>query len=93
VHGFAGVDDYWTRASSKPWLRHVAVPTLMINARDDPFLPRHALPDADEVSPAVALDFPDGGGHASFVHDRFPGRLDWVPHRLLEFFGAQTGAS
>ncbi len=93
VHGFAGVDDYWTRASSKPWLRHVAVPTLMINARDDPFLPRHALPDADEVSPAVALDFPDGGGHASFVHNPFPGRLDWVPHRLLEFFGAQTRAS
>ena len=39
VHGFAGVDDYYTRASSKPWLTAIRVPTLLLNARDDPFLP------------------------------------------------------
>ncbi len=93
IHGFAGVDDYWTRSSSKPWLRHIAVPTLMINARNDPFLPQTALPDRENVSPAVTLDFPGGGGHASFVCGRFPGSLDWIPQRLLDFFGMRAGTS
>lgn len=91
VHGFASVDDYWTRASSKPWLRHIAVPTLMINACNDPFLPRRALPGRADISPAVTPDFPEGGGHAAFVDGPFPGRLDWMPHRLLDFFGAENG--
>jgi len=93
VHGFAGVDDYWTRSSSKPWLRDIAVPTLMINARNDPFLPPGALPAPENVSPAVTLDFPEGGGHASFVHGRIPGSLDWVPQRLLDFFSEQDVGS
>lgn len=88
VHGFAGVDDYWTRASSKPWLRHIAIPTLMINACNDPFLPRLALPRREDLSIEVTTDYPDGGGHAAFVHGGFPGRLDWVPQRILDFFGA-----
>ena len=91
LHGFAGVDDYWTRASSKPWLRHIAVPTLMINARNDPFLPRLALPRREDLSAAVTPDYPDGGGHAAFVHGGFPGRLDWVPHRILDFFASGNG--
>ena len=44
LHGFAGVDDYWTRASSKPWLAHIALPTLVLNARNDPFVPAASLP-------------------------------------------------
>jgi predicted alpha/beta-fold hydrolase len=88
LHGFAGVDDYWTRASSKPWLRHIAVPTLMINARDDPFLPCGALPAPHEVSPSVLLEQPDSGGHVGFISGHFPGNLQWVPRRILEFFSA-----
>ena len=87
LHGFAGVDDYWTRASSKQWLRHVAVPTLMINARNDPFLPASALPTAGEVSPAIMLEQPEAGGHAGFVSGPPPGHLHWLARRLLDFFG------
>ena len=47
LHGFAGADDYWTRASSKPWLASIAVPTLVINARNDPFVPAKSLPSRD----------------------------------------------
>ncbi|MBI4205842.1 MAG: alpha/beta fold hydrolase [Betaproteobacteria bacterium] len=86
LHGFQNTDDYWTRASSKPLLRRVGVPTLMINARNDPFLPQHALPQPHEVSRHVALEFPATGGHAGFVSGRFPGHLNWLPRRLLEFF-------
>jgi len=86
LHGFRDTDDYWTRASAKPLLRSITVPTLMVNARNDPFLPREALPRADEVSPAVELDFPEGGGHVGFASGPFPGNLQWLPRRILDFF-------
>lgn len=90
LHGFVDVDDYWTRASSKPLLRRISVPTLMVNARNDPFLPQHALPHPHEVSQHVSLDYPAAGGHAGFVSGAFPGNLDWLPRRVLEFFGASA---
>ncbi|HUL55499.1 MAG TPA: hydrolase [Usitatibacter sp.] len=86
LHGFRDTDDYWTRASSKPWLASIRVPTLVLNARDDPFLPERALPSSGEVSPAVTLEFTDGGGHVGFVSGPFPGNIDWLPRRLLHFF-------
>lgn len=88
LHGFADANDYWTRASSKPWLRHIAVPTLMINARNDPFLPAAAMPGPAEVAPAVVLEQPEEGGHVGFVSGPFPGHLGWLPRRILDFFGA-----
>ena len=88
VHGFRDTDDYWTRASSKPWLARIAVPTLVLNARNDPFLPEHALPRPSEVSSHVALEFPAQGGHVGFCTGPFPGRITWLPRRLLAFFGA-----
>lgn len=86
LHGFRDTDDYWTRASSKPDLRHIEVPTLLVHARNDPFLPGRYLPPATEVSASVTLELPDGGGHAGFASGRFPGHVDWLPERLLEFF-------
>jgi len=86
IHGFRDTDDYWTRASSKPWLARIEVPTLVLNARDDPFLPQEALPSQAEVSPSVTLEFTDRGGHVGFVSGPFPGNIDWLPQRILHFF-------
>jgi predicted alpha/beta-fold hydrolase len=86
LHGFRDTDDYWTRASAKPRLRSIHVPTLIANARNDPFLPAGALPRAGDVSDTVALDQPEDGGHVGFVSGRFPGSLAWMPARALEFF-------
>jgi predicted alpha/beta-fold hydrolase len=86
VHGFRDTDDYWTRASSKPWLGAIRVPTLVVNARDDPFLPESALPTEREVSDAVTLEFTSRGGHVGFVSGPFPGDIEWLPRRLLHFF-------
>jgi len=86
VHGFRDADDYWTRSSAKPWLAAIRVPTLVINARDDPFLPESALPTEREVSDAVTLEFTARGGHVGFVAGSFPGHLEWLPRRLLHFF-------
>lgn len=90
LHGFRDAEDYWRRASARPWLVRIAVPTLILNARNDPFLPAAALPGPDEVSAWVELDYPAEGGHVGFLSGPFPGRLDWLPQRLLTFFAADT---
>ena len=88
IHGFKDADDYWTRASSKPLLKHIRVPTLLLNAQNDPFLPLSALPTASEVSDSVTLDFPGSGGHVGFVDGNIPGHLEWLPQRILNYFAA-----
>jgi uncharacterized protein len=86
LHGFRDTDDYWTRASSKPLLRRIQVPTLVLNARNDPFLPEAALPGPSEVSGAVRLELTEEGGHAAFVSPPFPGDIGWMPGRVTAFF-------
>lgn len=89
LHGFRDADDYWQRAASKPGLAGIAVPTLIVHARNDPFLPGLYLPSLSDVSPSVELDLPAGGGHAGFACGPFPGNLDWLPQRLLDFFSSR----
>jgi predicted alpha/beta-fold hydrolase len=72
-------------------LSRITLPTLLINARNDPFLPEAALPRIDEVSPAVRCEFSAEGGHAGFVSGRFPGNLRWLPRRLISFFRETSG--
>ncbi|OZI31293.1 alpha/beta hydrolase [Bordetella genomosp. 10] len=89
MHGFRNALDYWTRASSKPWLSSIAVPTLVLNARNDPFFPEPALPGPADCSASVLLHQPATGGHAGFPTGAFPGHLGWLPQRLGRFF--ETG--
>jgi predicted alpha/beta-fold hydrolase len=86
LHGFRDVDDYWTRASAKPVLGGVRVPTLMLHALNDPFLPARALPAPDAVSAAVRLEYPAEGGHVGFMTDVPGSRPHWLPRRLMAFF-------
>ncbi|MEP7329606.1 MAG: alpha/beta fold hydrolase [Betaproteobacteria bacterium] len=88
LHDFADVDDYWTRGSSKQWLPGVGVPTLVLNARNDPFVPGVSLPAPEAVSSSVQLEQPATGGHAGFLDGRFPGRANWMPQRLTAFLAA-----
>jgi hypothetical protein len=90
IHGFAGADDYWRKASAKPWLKSIGVPALAVNARNDPFLPARHLPNSTEVSRYVRLEQPAEGGHVGFVSGPFPGNLDWLAQRLLHFFLFET---
>jgi uncharacterized protein len=86
LHGFCDADDYWTRSSSGPYLERIRVPTLLLNARNDPFLPEHRLLAASQkAAPCVVLEFPRTGGHAGFLVGPFPGRHYWLPRRLFEF--------
>jgi len=87
LHGFKDVMDYWSRAGSKPWLKQITLPTLVLNALNDPFVPGASLPGSLEVSAAVTLDQPATGGHVGFVGGRFPGSLAGFTNRLLNFLG------
>jgi predicted alpha/beta-fold hydrolase len=86
VHGFRDTDDYWTRASGKPWLRSVKVPHLVLNARNDPFVPAESLPAQAGVSKFVRLEQPLHGGHVGFARGWPLGNLDFLPERLFAFF-------
>lgn len=86
LHGFVDADDYWLKVSSKPWLKFIRVPTLVLNAKNDPFLPADALPGEDEVSGSVILEQPKTGGHVAFPSGPFPGNVRWLPQRLFQHF-------
>lgn len=86
MHGFKDATDYWQQSSSKPWLKNILTPTLVLNARNDPFLPEHVLPGPDYGSANVVFHQPAQGGHVGFVTGMWPGRLTWLPKRLAAFF-------
>jgi predicted alpha/beta-fold hydrolase len=83
LHGFDGAHDYWQRSSCRQFLGAIRVPTAIIHALNDPFLPVGALARQAEVSPQVTLDYHDEGGHVGFPTGAPPARLDWLPERIL----------
>jgi predicted alpha/beta-fold hydrolase len=88
VHGFAGVDDFWRRASSKPHLKSIRVPALVLNARNDPIIPEASLPRPSEVGAHVTLWQPDQGGHVGFVSGRCPGHVRAMPEAVCDWLAA-----
>jgi len=88
LHGYRNTDDYWDRASAKHVLPSIVVPTLVLNARNDPFLPAKHLPRS--AADAVLLEYPAHGGHVGFARGRPPGHLDWLPRRLVRFLNDQV---
>jgi predicted alpha/beta-fold hydrolase len=84
LHGFDGVDDYYARSSSRQYLRAITVPTLLLQAADDPFLPADGLPGSSELGPGVTLELARHGGHVGFVSGRNPLRPGyWLEPRIL----------
>ena len=86
LHGFAGVDDYYTRSSSRQYLRSIHTPTLVIHALDDPFMFPDVVPDSNEISPAIELQLSAKGGHVGFIQGTFPWRPDyWLEKRIPQY--------
>jgi uncharacterized protein len=86
LHGYRDTDDYWHRASAKHVLSDITIPTLVLNAKNDPFLPAHHLPRS--ASRYVTLEYPEHGGHVGFAVGGLPGRINWLPQRMLRFLEA-----
>lgn len=94
VHGFASAADYYERSSSIRYLRGIRVPTLLLSAEDDPFLPRAVLDDVRVIArevPSLHLEFVKRGGHVGFVSGRRPWRaVNYGEWRSVTFLAATT---
>jgi predicted alpha/beta-fold hydrolase len=96
VHGFAGASDYYTRSSSLGFLSRIRLPTLLLSAYDDPFLPREVL-DAVAVvarkNPRLTVEFHEHGGHVGFVSGRNPLHPHYfAEERTVAFLGEALDA-
>ncbi len=88
AHGFAGADDYYFRSSSLRVIDRIRVPTLIIHAEDDPFIPFSPLNDpAVTNNPYILLIAPKQGGHVAFLSAERNGDTDrfWSENRVIEF--------
>jgi predicted alpha/beta-fold hydrolase len=83
LHGFRNTEDYWRRASAKPLLNRIRIPALVLNARNDPFVPAASLPAATEVGSYVRLWQPLHGGHVGFAQGRMPGHVRAMPDLVV----------
>ncbi len=86
LYDFANVDDYYQRSSSRQFLQSIAIPTLLIQAQDDPFMTPEVIPELAELSSMVALEITPAGGHVGFVtgHNPFQPQY-WLEQRIPEF--------
>ena len=91
LHGFAGVDDYWCHASALPLLGGVALPTLLLMPRNDPFLTEACYPQLAQCPDTVTLETPVTGGHVGFSNDRGGAGDLWLPTRIINFFAQSLG--
>jgi uncharacterized protein len=90
LHGYAGTEDYWRRASAKPHLDAIRVPALVLNARNDPFVPVESLPRS-VAGGRVTLWQPADGGHVGFARGPFPGDVGALPEGVLAWMQAAAG--
>lgn len=91
IHGFADAEDYWARSSAGPLLSRVAVPALLLNARNDPLLDTPSFPEeVARSSPFLHLECPARGGHVGFL-DLRRGRQPWHEERIRAFLDDAGG--
>ena len=90
LHGFTDSADYYARASAKSQLARIRVPALVLNARNDPFLPASALPTQAEVGPSVTLWQPAHGGHVGFPAGAWPGHVQALPRQVMDWLAEQA---
>ena len=88
LHGFRDTDDYWRRGSAQPHLHLIRVPALVLNARNDPFVPADCLPRARDVGAFVTLWQPAHGGHVGFSGGRWPGHVHTLPEQVMGWMKA-----
>lgn len=85
LHGFRSTEDYWERASAKPHLKRIRIPALVLNARNDPFVPAASLPRPQDAGSYVTLWQPAQGGHVGFAQGRIPGHVFGMPEQVCNW--------
>ena len=94
LHGFASAEDYYARSSSRGFLLSIRVPTLLVHALDDPFLPPESLPvEAVRDSPWLEAAWTGRGGHVGFIGGT-PRRPDfWAERQAARYLAQRLAAA
>lgn len=89
LHGYASAEDYYRRCSSRFFLGTISVPTLLIQALNDPFVYPHSLPEQSELAPGTRFELHPGGGHVGFVEGSPFNPRFYLERRLPQWFAEQ----
>jgi len=90
LHGFSGADDYYTRSSSAQFIPAIRVPTLLLHAEDDPFLPIGAFPARQIVgNPVVTASLQKQGGHVGFIYGTPLTPRFWAEEQVAQYLASQ----
>ncbi|MDH5184160.1 MAG: hydrolase [Gammaproteobacteria bacterium] len=85
LHGFTGAMDYYQQNSSRQFLKSIRIPTLILHAKDDPFLLQEDIPETNELSDTVQLELSPHGGHVGFVGGTIFSPQYWLEPRIAAF--------
>jgi len=86
AHGFKNAEDYWAKSSSKPFLKNITIPTLILNSLDDTFLSDECYPyEIAEKHPLLFLETPKYGGHVGFNTQLIGKSGYWLEKRITSF--------
>lgn len=86
LHGFSNAEAYYTASSSRQYLSSIAVPTLLLQSKDDPFMTEDLLPTSKELSSQVEFELMEKGGHVGFISGPLPWRAQyWLDKRVPQY--------
>lgn len=89
IHGFDSADDYYARCSAMPMLQSIKSKTLVLHAKDDPFMTEAVIPSDNQLSQNVAYELSETGGHVGFLHGSPWAPKLWLQDRISAFLFEQ----
>ncbi len=90
INGFTSAQEYYTKSSSKQYLKDIQTPTLIIHAKDDPFMTPEVIPTDEEISRTVELEILEHGGHVGFISGTFFKPHYWLDTRIANYLLKQN---
>lgn len=86
LNGFKSAADYYEQCSSRQFIKDIRKTTLVLHAKDDPFMWEHSPPTEEELSPSVHLELSEAGGHVGFISGNIPFKAEyWLDQRIIEW--------
>lgn len=86
LHGFKSGKDYYQQCSSRQFIQKIKIPTLILHAKNDPFMYPETAPTVDELAESVELELSKTGGHVGFVSGKLPWKAQyWVDQRIVDW--------
>ncbi|MDF7679798.1 hydrolase [Enterobacteriaceae bacterium ESL0689] len=93
IHGFTDALDYYRQCSAMPRLNSITIPTLIIHAKDDPFMDHHSIPSAQQIPANVEYQLTVHGGHVGFVGGTLSKPEMWLEQRIPDWLNRWSGVT